>query len=302
LRSGVVMIGLLQLNDRRRNMFTLELVRFFEGVGVSIGIALSRKQAEEELKAAYSELKMVQDQVVQSAKLSSLGQLAGGVAHEINNPLTGVINNVQLIKMRAENKESFNFNEFKEILDAVEESAIRCKNIAQSLLDFSHASKNVSVPLSLNGVVEKVVALITQEFKLQDILLQTDLSPDLPLIIGDSQLLQQVVLNLVSNARWAIQDQSSQTGGTIAIKTRYDAEKREACVFVSDSGSGISKENLEKIFDAFFSTKGIGEGTGLGLSLAKDIVSKYGGRIEVKSPEGEGATFKISFPVIAEAP
>ena len=250
----------------------------------------------EELKAAYSKLKEVQAQVVQSAKLASMGQLAGGMAHEINNPLTGVINNVQLIKMEAANKESFNLKEFKGLLDVVEESAARCKRITQSILDFSHASNGIFGPLSLNEIVEKVTILIAYELKLQNILIQKDLQLDLPLISGDSQLLQQVIFNFISNAKWAIQKKSAKEGGTITIKTQYEAEKKGVCISISDSGVGVSRENLKNIFESFFSTKEVGEGTGLGLTLAQDIVHKHGGHIEVESQLGEGATFKVSFP------
>lgn len=250
----------------------------------------------DELKAAYTKLKEVQEQVVQSAKLASIGELAGVVAHEINNPLTGVINNVQLIKMEAEDVDSFKLEEFKELLNIVEESALRCKNITQSLLDFSHASKGESLPLSLNEIVEKVINFISRELTLQNILIQKDFQPDLPLILGDPQLLQQVFYNLISNAKWAIQKKSPIEVGTITIKTHYEEEKKEVCISFSDTGVGISKENLNKIFTSFFSTKELGEGTGLGLSLAQDIIHKHGGRIEIESQLGEGATFKISLP------
>ena len=255
------------------------------------------EQNIKELKASYSKLKEVQAQVVQSAKLASLGQLAGGVAHEINNPLTGVINNVQLIKMEAESAENFKFEDFKQLLDVVEASALRCKKITQSVLDFSHASKGVFSPLSLNEIVEKINVLISYELKLQNVIIQKDLQLDLPLILGDSQLLQQVIFNFVSNAKWAIQKKSLKEGGTITLKTQYNVEKKEVCISVSDTGVGIPEENLKNIFESFFSTKEVGEGTGLGLSLAHDIIHKHGGRIDVESQLGVGATFKVSFPI-----
>ncbi|MBU1998993.1 MAG: PAS domain-containing protein, partial [Candidatus Omnitrophica bacterium] len=152
-----------------------------------------RKRAEEEnkkcmqeLQTTYSSLKETQDQLIQSSKMASLGQMAGSVAHEINNPLTGVLNNVQLIKMVAGNKESFDLKEFKELLDVIEESAMRCKQITQSLLDFSHSPTGVFQPLSLNEIVKKVDLLIAHELKLQSIPIHKDLQPDLPLISGDS--------------------------------------------------------------------------------------------------------------------
>ncbi len=257
----------------------------------------SRKKAEKELKTAYEQLKTTQIQLIQSAKMASVGLLAGGVAHEINNPLTGVLNNVQLIKMLAEQKEDFSFQDFKELLGVIEESAVRCKKITQSLLDFSHTSKGVSQPILLNVIVDKVVALIGHELKLQDINIRQDLQPDLPQVLGDPQLLQQVVFDFISNARWAIQQKSSKGEGTITLTTRCDPGNRNICLSISDTGIGIAKENLATIFEPFFTTKAVGEGTGLGLSIVYGIIKAHRGSIEVDSRVGEGTTFKIYLPL-----
>ncbi|MBU0503525.1 MAG: HAMP domain-containing protein [Candidatus Omnitrophica bacterium] len=254
----------------------------------------------EDLERSLNELKEVQAQLIQSSKMATVGMLAGGVAHEINNPLTGVLNNVQLIKMIATDKKDFSFEEFKQLLDVIEESALRCTKITRSLLDFSHASKKESLLLSLNEIVEKVSILVTHELKLQNILIQQDFQPGLPAILGDPQLLQQVVFDLIFNAKWAIEKKSEKTGGAITIKTQYETGKNEVCLSISDSGIGISKENLDNIFQPFFSTKEVGQSTGLGLSIVYRIVSVHKGKITVESEVGVGTTFKISFPVISE--
>ena len=251
----------------------------------------------EELRNAYEKLKTTQAQLVQSSKMASLGQLAGGVAHEINNPLTGVLNNIQLIKMELAGKKDFKFDDFRNILDTIEESALRCTSIIRSLLDFSHSAKEEFAPLSLNDIAEKIIALISHELKLGNIVIERQFQDELPLVLGDSQLLQQAVFDIISNAQWAIRSKSGQ-GGLITIKTEYEPQMSIVSLSVSDSGIGISKENLQKLFEPFFTTKPIGEGTGLGLAIVYSIIKKHSGNIEAASELGQGATLKISLPVL----
>jgi PAS domain S-box-containing protein len=258
-----------------------------------------RKRAEEELKNAYEQLKNVQAQAVQSAKMASMGLLAGGVAHEINNPLAGVLNNVQMIKMLAEQKKDFSFNDFREILAVIEESAARCKKITQSLLNFSRTSKGAFHSVSLNDSIEQVVIIIGHELKLQNVTIRKELQPDLPLIMGDAQLLQQVIFDLINNSKWAIQQKKVSGGeGVIILKTAYILGEKKIVFSVDDTGIGIDKDNLSKIFEPFFTTKPVGEGTGLGLSIIYNIIKAHHGNIEVESIIGQGTTFKIMLPVI----
>lgn len=266
----------------------------YRGVGRDI---TERKKAEEQLQQAYEQLKATQFQLVQSAKMASVGQLAGGVAHEINNPLTGVLNNVQLIKMEAELKKGFNLDDFKVLLNVIEESALRCKKITESLLSFSRSATGKFVPVSLNELTEKVVTLINYEMKLQNIAILTELQANLPQVIGDPQLLQQIIFDLIGNAKWAVEKKMPKTNGVITIKTSFHSENKRVSVSISDTGVGIPKENLEKIFEPFFTTKPVGEGTGLGLSIVYSIVKQHSGDIKVESQPGQGATFKISLPV-----
>jgi PAS domain S-box-containing protein len=257
-----------------------------------------RKKAEEQLQQAYEQLKATQFQLVQSAKMASVGQLAGGVAHEINNPLTGVLNNVQLIKMESELKKEFHLEDFKVLLNVIEESALRCKKITESLLSFSRAATGKFVSISLNDLTEKVVTLINYEMKLQNITILTELQANLPQILGDPQLLQQIIFDLVGNAKWAIENKMPKTNGVITIKTSFHAEDKRISVSISDTGIGIPQENLEKIFEPFFTTKPVGEGTGLGLSIVYSIVKQHSGDIKVESHPGQGTTFKITLPVV----
>jgi len=254
----------------------------------------------QDLEKSNEQLKATQAQLIQSAKMASVGLLAGGVAHEINNPLTGVLNNVQLIRMMAGQKKDFNIDDFKELLAAVENSALRCKNITQALLNFSHASKGLFKPLSLNEIIEKVFVLMEHELKLQNVSISKELYPDLPQIKGDSQLLQQIIFNIVSNAQWAIQNKPGERTGVVILKTDYDPEKKIITLSISDNGIGIPKENLDKIFEPFFTTKQVGEGTGLGLSIVYNIIEAHYGTIKVESEVGKGATLRISLPVSAK--
>jgi len=302
---GSEIIGIFAVYTSKEGFFDDREVGLLHELSIDISFALEyieeekkRKLAEAELMLAYEQVKTTQSQLVQSAKMASVGLLAGGVAHEINNPLTGVLNNVQLIKMMAEQKKDFSMEDFRDLLNVIEESAKRCTMITRSLLDFSHASKGVFQNLMLNEVVEKAVFLVDGELKLENIIVNKELDAGQPQIFGDFQLLEQAVFDLISNAKWAIQKKSGREGGSITIKTTYDSEAKQVFLFVSDTGMGITKENLERIFEPFFTTKSVGEGTGLGLSIVYGIIKEHQGNIEVESQEDRGTTFKISLPVV----
>ncbi|MFA5157320.1 MAG: ATP-binding protein [Candidatus Omnitrophota bacterium] len=255
------------------------------------------RHAEEELRAAYSQLTQTQAQLVQSAKMASLGQLASGIAHEVNNPLTGVLNNIQLIRMMEEQKKELDMAEVDDVLKAAEESALRCKKITQSLLEFSRASKGVMQLVSLNEVIEKVIDIVGYEIKMQNININKDLTPDLPLVMGSFQLLQQVIFDMIANAKWAIEKKAGKAGGVIIIRTGLAISEKQVYVSISDNGIGIAAHDMDKIFEPFFTTKPMGEGTGLGLSIAYGIIKEHHGNIKVESEQGKGATFRINLPL-----
>jgi PAS domain S-box-containing protein len=258
----------------------------------------ARKNAELELKNANDKLKNAQAQLLQASKMASIGVLAGGVAHEINNPLTGILNNVQLIKLTAEHKKDFNLADFKELMDVIEESSLRCTMITKSLLEFSRASTENRHDINLNEVLDKVFGLIEKEMRLNNILIRKELDPALPVVNGELQLFQQVIFDIISNAKWAIQSKKDPNGGMITIKTEYDSGKHSVNLFISDTGIGIGKKNLERIFEPFFTTKPVGQGTGLGLAIVYNIIKEHNGTIEVQSEVGQGTCFKITLPVL----
>ncbi len=254
------------------------------------------KQRQMELNSAYEELKRTQTQLIQGSKMAALGQLAGGVAHEINNPLTGVLNNVQLIKLTAAKNKEFSIEEFRELLDIIEESALRCKKITQSLLDITHVAKGQLQPVNLNSLVDKVLGIVSTEMRLANISIQNEPQPNLAVIQGDSQLLQQVILGLIANAKWAIDKKTKGSGGIITIKTWQDPKNKRIFLLISDDGIGIPNENLNRLFEPFFTTKEVGEGTGLGLALIYNIIKNHGGNITAASQVDAGTTFTINFP------
>jgi len=255
-----------------------------------------RNNAKEDLIIAYDKLKAMQAQLIQASKMSGIGSLASGVAHEINNPLTGVLNNVQLIKMSIAQDKNLNTEDFKELLDSIEESAQRCVNITRALLDFGRPSKGVFQPISIKEITGRVLILVRHNLEMENIKIQRDIEPNLPEIKCDTQLLQQAIFDIISNAQWAIQKKSKEAGGIINIKASYNPDKDTVDIYISDTGIGISEDNLKRIFEPFFTTKGVGEGTGLGLFMVYNIIKEHKGNIEAESKLSEGTTFKISLP------
>ena len=223
--------------------------------------------------------------------------LAAGIAHELNNPLTGVLTFTSLMR-----KKALEGSEDAEDLDLVIRETKRCASIIRRLLDFAREKVPVQGFFNLNQVVEDTVRFVERQASLHKIVISMDLDPDLPQIWGDADLIKQVVLNILVNAQQAIEG-----AGTIAVVSRpYVAKmpqqtdgKRVPMVelAIKDSGCGIPEANMQRIFDPFFTSKEVGKGTGLGLSVSYGIVHAHGGEIKVASVVGQGTTFRILLPV-----
>jgi signal transduction histidine kinase len=231
----------------------------------------------------------LEQRLVQADKLSSIGLLAAGVAHEVNTPLAVISTYAQMLaKQVAEDTQK------SLILDKIAKQTFRASEIVNSLLNFSRTSTTTFADLNLNRVVEETLSLLEHQLEKSTIRVKTELAPDLPLVHGNTGKLQQVFLNLFLNARDAMAG-----GGTLEVRSW--AEAGVVRVEVSDSGPGIASEHLHRIYDPFFTTKPARKGTGLGLSVTYGIVQEHGGTIEVSNRPGGGARFRVELPVVAAA-
>jgi two-component system NtrC family sensor kinase len=227
-------------------------------------------------------------QVSRAEKLASIGRLAAGVAHEINNPLTGVLTFAHLLRQKPQMSE-----EDCQDLDLIIHETTRAAEIVRGLLDFARERPTTMEPLDLNDVVRRTVRLIANQKKFEHVVIEEALQDGLPEVCGDMNQLQQVLLNLSLNACTAM-----PKGGRLTVNTK--AADGQVVLRVSDTGCGIKEELLERIFEPFFTTQPVGKGTGLGLSVTFGIVEQHHGTIEVESKEGEGSTFAISLPAVKE--
>ncbi len=269
---------------------------------LNYSISLKKRDEIGDLAGSFNamtrQLSEAQRQLHQSDKLASVGRLAAGVAHEINNPLTGVLTySSYLLKRTANNPEA------KEDLEVIVRETKRCREIVKGLLDFARQSTPEKRPRDVNEIVNRAVRILHNQFSLHRIELEQKLSPDLPAVSADSSQIQQVLVNLFMNA----DDAMGEKGGKIVVTTAIATpEIRQASglpqsreyvrIDVSDNGCGIPSQNLSKIFEPFFTTKGQ-KGNGLGLAMVWGIIEKHDGRISARSEEGKGTTFTILLPV-----
>ncbi len=247
-----------------------------------MGVVIYIKDITERLK--------MQVQLMQAARLAALGEMAAGVAHELNTPLAVVIGDAQLLQRSIPEDDQ----KYK-ILEDIQTCGLRCKRIVRGLLAFSRQEQYVFLPLDLNDVVDEALKLVVFHIESEKIKIDLELDEQLPAIEGHSQQLEQVVVNLLLNARQSF-DEEDDRERRITVKTGFDQQRNQAYIKVADNGQGMPKEMLTKIFDPFFTSKGVGKGTGLGLSVSLGIVQKHGGTIAIESEPGNGATFTVYLP------
>jgi two-component system, NtrC family, sensor kinase len=236
-------------------------------------------------------------QLLQASKLAAVGELSAGVAHEINNPLAIIMTERQLLLdavERGRNLEPELSDQLSSSLTQIQTQLRKCKRITQDLLRFSRRTKSVIEEIDLNALLGEIVQLMEREAGSSGVRFSTDLEPGLPQMLSDPSQLQQVFLNLITNA---IDAHEGKPYGSIRISTRLGDGGESVVVGVADAGSGIRPEHLDKVFDPFFTTKPVGKGTGLGLSLCYSMVEKLGGAITVESESGEGTEFTIALPL-----
>jgi two-component system NtrC family sensor kinase len=228
-----------------------------------------------------------QAKIAEAERLAMIGQLAAGVAHEINNPLTGILLYCDLIlkSMGKDDPKKANF-------EKINKEAQRCKTIVKGLLDFSRQTEPEIKPTMINSIIEDVLPLVKNQPIFLNITINKNTDPSLPMVNVDASQIQQVFMNIVLNAAEAMAGK-----GELAISTGLTADKKYVFASFTDTGCGITEENIEKIFDPFFTTKETGHGTGLGLSISYGIIKKHNGEIKVTSEIGKGTTFIVRLPI-----
>ncbi|MFN2372164.1 MAG: sensor histidine kinase [Candidatus Krumholzibacteriia bacterium] len=272
-RSFAVMQERLQASDARVREFTETLERRVE--------ERTRRLRETERK------------LIQNDRLASLGQLAASVAHEINNPLAGVVNFGKLMQrlMTDDGVPDGRVGDFRTWLEHIVTETVRCGHIVRDLLVFSRQSEPRHAAHDLNEIVLRTLAVIRHRLELGGVEARTELAGDLPQVYCDASQVQQIVTNLVINAAEAMEE------GVVTVRTRALPASAAVALEVADTGTGIAPEHLEKLYDPFFSTKKEGQGTGLGLAVVYGIVESHGGQIDVETELGRGTRFTVTLPI-----
>ena len=252
---------------------------------------------ERRVEERTQRLRDAESKLIQSDRLASLGQLSASVAHEINNPLAGVINFGKLMQRLTAGGEvpRERMDDFRTWLGHIVNETERCAKIVRDLLVFARHSKQAWAPHDLNVIVRRTLSVINHRLELGEVTPRIELADDLPLLHCDASQMQQIVINLVLNAAKAMAQ------GCVTIRTRCDRERNSLILEVGDTGTGIAAEHLPRIFDPFFSTKEEGQGTGLGLAVVYGIVKAHGGQIDIDTVVGRGTTFTIALPLTGDA-
>jgi len=248
------------------------------------------KTLEKKVEERTKELTEMQSHLVQSEKLASLGKLAAGIAHEINNPLGGILIYSHLL-LEDTDKKNPQYDNLKKIV----KETTRCKDIVKGLLQFARPKDPEMILTDINEILENSLSIMERQVLFQNINLKKEYSTDLPKIVADSAQLQQVFMNIIINAAEAMDGD-----GTLSIRTFLGGDGKSIQIEFTDTGHGIKEEDKKRLFEPFFSTKEVGKGTGLGLAISYSIIQKHEGEIKVSSQEGKGSTFTVVIPVKRE--
>jgi signal transduction histidine kinase len=279
LTVGTRTVGIIRVYLSEKRAFSDIELDFLISLAGQCACAINKTRMIETQRAQYDHL------VTQTEKLSSLGRMAAGIAHEINNPLAGIL--LYSSNMR---KKVSDDSPFKKGLDVIIQETVRCRNIIQELLEFSRDKEPQKSLSNINRVIDKALSILDNEFRLNHIEVEKHLSPSIEETLLDENLIQQVFVNLLLNAVQAIGE-----NGQVRIRSFQTDHRKKIVVEVTDTGCGIQAEQLPRIFDPFYSTKS--KGTGLGLAVSYGIVRNHQGDIQVKSTPGEGSCFRLEFPV-----
>jgi two-component system NtrC family sensor kinase len=243
---------------------------------------------EQKVKERTEELAAMQNTLVQSQRLASLGKMAAGIAHEINNPLGGILVLSSLVLEDLKEQDPH-----RENLQEVIKQTMRCRDIVKGLLQFSRQEEGKTEYVKVNTMLNSTLSLIEKQALFHNIEIIKNFDSNLPDVLGDGSQLQQVFMNIILNAVQAMKEI-----GVLTINTCHDPKNDMVVIEIADTGTGIPDEIIDRIFDPFFTTKEVGEGTGLGLSIAYGIITKHQGRMTVKSKVGQGSVFTIKIPAV----
>ena len=282
--------------DFYRAIIVAVMIMLFGAFGIVFAALFLSKRMVHRISMADQEKEMMDKQIIETGKLASIGSLAAGIAHEINNPVAIMVEEAGWIKDLLEEEEfseSENLKEFERALKQIKNQGQRCKEITHKLLSFARKTDSRVQETHINELLSELIALSEQRAKYAKISIHTDFQNDLPVTYLAQSEVQQVLLNLINNAIDAMESR----GGELTISTHFEFERSAIVIEVSDNGPGIPEANLSRIFEPFFTTKPVGKGTGLGLSICYGIIQKMGGQINVESVIDSGTTFKIRLPV-----
>ena len=296
IKAKEKILGLLHVDTKGKVVsFTKQDLELLTAISNQAAVAIENAKLFENLKKANKELKQQQAQLIEAEKMSALGRLAGGVAHEINNPMTSISGYSDLASQTLAKGElsADDMKDCKDYVKIIADEAQRCKNIAQTLLQFGRRKKAQMAPININNVMDAALAVAHFHMKRGKVEIKKELASQPPEIVGDAGQLQQVFLNFIINAKDAIMEQG---GGILNISTMH-MEEGDIVVKFADTGCGIPEDKIEEIFKPLFTTKEEGKGTGLGLSISIDIIESHKGTIEVDSTVGKGTTFTIKLPI-----
>lgn len=288
-------IGAIEVMNKKRGTFNKEDLSLLQSLATSAATAIENAQLYQEQIGTIERLAETQSQLIQSAKLAAVGELAAGVAHEINNPLSTIILLTSLLL--DPRSETAGPEKQSEDLQMVNQEARRARDIVRSLLDFARADTPKRQPTDFNQLVEEAIFLVHAGVS-QKITLKKNLSP-LPEVYLDVNQIKQVIVNLLNNAVQAMLDSHNKAARLTITTTLNNSNEHvppEIVCQISDTGQGIEPDHLDKIFDPFFTTKEVGQGTGLGLSISYSLIEKHGGNISVESTLNKGSTFTLTLP------
>jgi signal transduction histidine kinase len=289
LGSKERVLGVMDIASRDFRRFSPQDVELLTTIGNQIGVAIDNARLFRDLNGAYKDLAEAKAYLFQSAKLSAIGEFAAGIAHEIQNPLTTIIGDTQLLMMDVKPSQP----EY-ESLKAIERSGQRASKVIRNLLSFSRREEYELTLMDVNESIDDALSLITYQIERSNVSIIKNLATDLPPVPGSTHHLEDVWINLLLNARDSI---PTKRKGEVRITSRLDESGKAVQVIVSDNGCGIPEANLEKVFEPFFTTKDVDKGTGLGLYITYKTIDRHNGSIEIDSEEGKGTTVTVTLPI-----